>query len=111
MDAFGVFDEVLGDYESYVNAFLDIQDERVRDEVEKEIQDGLLWPQPWLAPNPAFESGGTVSELADQGVLHPKARDIFRVRINDRMTTAIANGGKGWKSFADIPAGSGSQHE
>lgn len=28
----------------------------------------------------------------------------------DRMATAIANGGKGWKSLADIPAGSGPRH-
>jgi hypothetical protein len=83
VDAFGVFDEVLGDYESFVKGFLDIQDDRARDKVEKEIGDGLLWPQPWLALNPAFESGGTVGELADRGVLHPKARDIFRARANE----------------------------
>ena len=28
----------------------------------------------------------------------------------DRMAAAIANGGKGWKPLADIPAGSGPRH-
>ena len=28
----------------------------------------------------------------------------------DRMANAIANGGKGWKSLAEIPAGSGPRH-
>jgi hypothetical protein len=28
----------------------------------------------------------------------------------DRMATAIANGGKGWKPLADLPAGQGPRH-
>ena len=80
MDAFGVLDEVLGDYRSFVTGFLNIQDDRVRAKVDTEIESGLLWPEPWLALNPAFEPGGTVGELVDRGVLHPPAREIFRVR-------------------------------
>ena len=57
--------------------------DRVRQKVQKEIDDGLLWPEPWLALNPAFEPGGTVGELVDRGVLHPAAREIFRVRTED----------------------------
>ena len=83
MDAFGVLDEVLADYQSFVNGFLNIQDDRVRQKVEREIEDGLLWPEPWLALNPAFEPGGTVGELVDRGVLHPPAREIFRVRTEE----------------------------
>jgi DEAD/DEAH box helicase len=49
----------------------------------KEIEDGLLWPQPWLALNPVFESGGTVGELVDRGAMHPKARSIFRARASE----------------------------
>ena len=73
MDAFGVLDEVLGDYRSFVTGFLNIQDDRVREKVDTEIESGLLWPEPWLALNPAFEPGGTVTELVDRGVLHPTA--------------------------------------
>jgi hypothetical protein len=46
VDAFGVLDEVLNDYESFVSGFLNIQDEAVRAKVEQEIADGLLWPEP-----------------------------------------------------------------
>ena len=80
MDAFGVLDEVLGDYQTFVTGFLNIKDDRVRAKVETEIESGLLWPEPWLALNPAFEPGGTVTELVDRGVLHPTAADIFRAR-------------------------------
>jgi ATP-dependent helicase YprA (DUF1998 family) len=82
LDAFGVLNDVLGDYRSYVTGFLNIQDDRVRAKVDAEIEDGLLWPEPWLALNPAFESGGTVTELVDRQVLYPPAREIFRVRTD-----------------------------
>src|ERR1700693_4892903 len=80
MDAFGVLDEVLDDYENFVKGFLDIKDDQIRTKVESEIEGGLLWPEPWLALNPAFEPGGTVSDLVEKGVLHPDATSIFRVR-------------------------------
>ena len=66
MDAFGVLNDALADYRSFVTGFLNIQDDRVRAKVDDEIEDGLLWPEPWLALNPAFESGGTVTELVDR---------------------------------------------
>ena len=74
MDAFGVLDEVLGDYQNFVKGFLNIKDDQIRAKVETEIESGLLWPEPWLALNPAFEPGGTVTELVDHGVLHPDGR-------------------------------------
>lgn len=52
MDGFGVLGEVLGGYDSFVKGFLDIQDQQVRDKVEGEIKNGLLWPAPWLAHGP-----------------------------------------------------------
>ncbi len=84
MDAFGVLDEVLADYQSFVEGFLNIQDEQVRAKVDAEVEGGLLWPEPWLALNPAFESGGTVSDVVERGVLHPTAREIFRVRADEQ---------------------------
>ena len=83
MDAFGVLDEVLTDYKSFVQSFLNIQDDKVRAKVDAEIEDGLLWPEPWLALNPAFEPGGTVGELIARNVLQPAAREIFRIRTDE----------------------------
>lgn len=80
MDAFEVLRRVLDDYMSFVNGFLDIRNDRVRDKVTKEIDGGLLWPEPWLALNPSFQLGGTVTDLVEQGLLHPTCREIFRHR-------------------------------
>ncbi len=91
MDAFGVLEKVLGDYQSFVSGFLNIRDQDVRRKVETEIENGLLWPEPWLALNPAFESGGSVSELVADGVLHPEAERIFRARTEgDRIGREIS---------------------
>jgi len=83
VDAFGVLGKVLGDYKSFVEGFLNIRDPEVLEKVETEIDNGLLWPEPWLALNPAFESGGSVSELVTAGVLHPDAAGIFRARSEE----------------------------
>ncbi|UAK32349.1 DEAD/DEAH box helicase [Nocardia asteroides] len=83
MDAFGVLDRILDDYQAFVSGFLNIRDAEVKHKVETEIANGLLWPEPWLALNPAFEPGGTVSELVDHDLLHPGAREIFRIRTEE----------------------------
>ncbi|ODR08035.1 DEAD/DEAH box helicase [Mycolicibacillus koreensis] len=86
MDAFGVLGEVLDDYRNFVTGFLEIKDDQIRAKVESEIADGLLWPEPWLGLNPAFESGGTVSELIERKVLHAEAANIFRARTEQDPT-------------------------
>ncbi len=78
MDAFGVLDDVLDDYASFVQGFLNIRDSKVLGKVEREVENGLMWPEPWLALNPAFLPGGTVGELVDRGLLHPTTREIFQ---------------------------------
>jgi ATP-dependent helicase YprA (DUF1998 family) len=83
VDAFGVLDDVLGDYESFVRGFLNIRDPEIRAKIEQEVFDGLLWPEPWLALNPAFAPDGTVSELVDAGMLHPTCREVFRHRTDE----------------------------
>lgn len=83
MDAFGVLDRIVDDYQAFVSGFLNIKDPEVKQKVESEIANGLLWPEPWLALNPAFEPGGTVTDLVDRELLHPATREIFRVRTED----------------------------
>jgi hypothetical protein len=80
MDAFAALGEVLEDYKAFVRGFLNIRDPEILAKVQREVDNGLMWPEPWLALNPAFEPGGTVSELVDRGLLHPDNRGIFRGR-------------------------------
>lgn len=72
MEAFDVLDEVLGDYESFVKAFLGIQDERVRDEVEKEIQDGRCGLSPDSRSTPRLNPAERSTNWPTKGFCIPK---------------------------------------
>jgi hypothetical protein len=50
--------------------------------LDRRNEDGGQWPEPWLSLNPNFESGGSVDELVESGLLHPEAAKIFRTKAN-----------------------------
>ena len=83
MDAFDVHRHVIADYADYTKSFVRIADERVRTRVEQELAQGLLWPEPLLQLNPAFEPGRSVDELVAEGVLHEECARIFRAKSHD----------------------------
>lgn len=78
MDVFSVRDQLVDDYRRYAQSFLTIKDERIRGHVEDELDEGLLWPDPPLQLNPAFETGGYIEDLVAEGVLHEECTRIFR---------------------------------
>ena len=69
MDVFDLRDQLVTDYAQYVRSFINIQDERVGETVERKLQEGALWPEPLIQLNPAFEPGASVPELAERNVL------------------------------------------
>jgi superfamily II DNA/RNA helicase/very-short-patch-repair endonuclease len=79
LDVFKLRDQLVEDYRHYAESFLAIKDERIREHVERDLDDGLLWPDPALQLNPAFESGGQIDELVGEGLLHAECSRIFRV--------------------------------
>lgn len=79
MDVFGLRDRLVDDYSSYIQSFIQICDDRIRDLVDSELKSGLLWPDPLIQLNPSFEPGHRSDELVDEGVLHEECRRIFRI--------------------------------
>jgi len=79
MNVFELRDHLIDDYRRYVTSFLAIRDPRIRERVENSLTEGRLWPEPRVGLNPAFESGGWVDDLVDEGLLHEACRTIFRV--------------------------------
>jgi ATP-dependent helicase YprA (DUF1998 family) len=67
-----------------------IRDQPIADRVDRELEDGLLWPDPIVQLNPAFEPGGTVDELVAQGLLHERCAQIFRRDKSAADTTGAA---------------------
>ena len=78
MDAFRVHEQLIQDYRSFTEGFVEIQDQRIRQHVEQQAAQGAQWPPPWLALNPAFAPGGRIDELVAGGLLHPECERIFR---------------------------------
>lgn len=82
MDVFQLRDQLIHDYGQYARSFVEISDSLIRRHVDDELEKGLLWPEPLVQLNPAFEPGGYIDELVDRGLLHSECRSIFRIKPN-----------------------------
>ena len=78
MDVFDLRRRLVDDFADYTRSFVVIRDERIRERVDRELAEGLLWPHPIVQLNPAFESEDTIDDLVDEGLLHERCRSIFR---------------------------------
>jgi superfamily II DNA/RNA helicase len=78
MDVLRTHEQVVEDYASYIQSFLNIADPAIRAKVESKLSEGRLWPEPLLQFNPAYESAGTVEAVAANGVLHSSIPDILK---------------------------------
>ena len=79
MDVFKLRDQLISDYGSYSSSFINILDDHIREHVEQEINEGLLWPDPLIQLNPSFQQGASIDELVNERFLHEECGNIFRV--------------------------------
>jgi superfamily II DNA/RNA helicase len=78
VDVFEVHGQLIQDYRAFTSGAINVLDERIAAEVQRGLDVGEQWPDPWLSLNPSFASGGSVSELVQAGLLHPECERIFR---------------------------------
>jgi ATP-dependent helicase YprA (DUF1998 family) len=78
VDVFDLRQRLVDDYANFTRSFVVIRDDRIRERVDHELEAGLLWPDPIVQLNPAFEPGGTIDDLVAENVLHEHCRQIFR---------------------------------
>ena len=90
MDVFALRDRLVSDYEEFTRSFITVRDPRIGEVVDRELADGLLWPESLIQLNPSFAPGASIDELAAEGVIHDANRAIFR-----RNKTEGAGGGAG----------------
>lgn len=83
MDVFELRDSLIADYSGFVRSFIHIRDQKIAATVEEELQRGLLWPQPLVQLNPAFQPGATIDEVVAEGVLHDECRRSFRSKKDE----------------------------
>jgi len=77
LDIFNLRNEVVSDYRRYIESFLKIREPRVDQFVHQELEKGQLWTDPLLQLNPFYKAGSTVTQLVQQGVLHPDCTQYF----------------------------------
>jgi ATP-dependent helicase YprA (DUF1998 family)/very-short-patch-repair endonuclease len=78
MKIFDFRNRLIEDYSSYVKSFIEIRDTRIREYVERTLDDGHLWPDPLIQMNPSFEPGAWIDDLVKEGVLHAECSKVFR---------------------------------
>jgi len=56
MDVFSIRNRLVKDYASYVQSFIHLRDPLISKRVYDSLTEGLLWPDPLIQLNPAFET-------------------------------------------------------
>ncbi|MCY9784215.1 protein kinase [Nocardiopsis sp. EMB25] len=78
MDVFSLHDQLIREYRAFTEGGVVIRDEAIADFLRDDLDDKSQWPDPWLSLNPFFDSGGTVTELISEGLLHAETAHIFQ---------------------------------
>ncbi|MFH5833859.1 DEAD/DEAH box helicase [Halalkalibaculum sp. DA384] len=108
MDIFDIHQQIIGEYESFVESFIDIKDEKIRQKVDQELSEGKLWPEPLIQFNPSYKKGESVENLCKKGVLHPEVNNIFKgYDLYDHQVKALEFGTKGEDFIVTSGTGSG----
>lgn len=108
MDVLSTHAKVVEDYAKYIQSFLNIADPEIHATVEARLSEGRLWPEPLLQFNPAFESAGTVAEVAAKGIIHPDLVSILKgYSLYRHQVDAIQLGAAGKDFIVTLGTGSG----
>ena len=113
MNIFTLHEQIISDYRSYIESFVNIQDDEIRAEVTRALTDGRLWPEPLLQFNPAFRTVSNIEQPIQEGWLAPQLKDVFwdsraneSYRLYQHQQEALKLGSSG-KSFV-VTSGTGS---
>src|ERR1700691_6514842 len=79
MDVFDLDDKLLVDYCRFARSFTPIRAKDIREGVDRIYGTNHFWPDPLISINPHFEKGPLVSDLVNEGLLHPHTAQIFRI--------------------------------
>ncbi len=77
MDVFSLSERIVADYGAFSRSFTPIRSPDISTYVDAEYDSGRFWPEPLIQINPRFQSGGSISELVADGLLHRDAGSIF----------------------------------
>jgi len=77
-DIFITHSDILEDYKNYIQSFINIYDDDIREKVRSDLESGKLWPEALIQFNPAFEVAGDINTLVEQESFDPSLSHIFK---------------------------------
>lgn len=80
MNIISFHENIINSYRSYIESFIHIKDIDIREKVAGEIRNGKLWPEPLVQFNPTFQTDVSLTDLIEEGLLHPELARIFSNR-------------------------------
>src|SRR5262249_35699649 len=69
---------LVDDYAGYTRGFIRAGEPRLREFIDRQLDEGVLWPEPLIQLNPAFEPGESIDELVARRELHAECSRVFR---------------------------------
>jgi len=81
MNIFDIHSSVMKNYADYIQSFVNISDDEIREHVDNELKEGKLWPQPLLQFNPAYKLAGSADSFQDP----PLNRELKTVLKNYKL--------------------------
>lgn len=96
MNVFDLHKNIMTDYKAYIESFVNIGDDRIRQLVTDEISNGKLWPEPLIQFNPSFRSGVGLNDLIAESLIHPELNNVFRdYTLYEHQAEALRKGAEG----------------
>ncbi|MET6989139.1 DEAD/DEAH box helicase [Sediminicola arcticus] len=93
MDAFKTHSQVITNYREYLNSFINITDERIKEEVRKAFESDGFIPDPLIQFNPSFKKGKSLQDLYTEGLINKKLGKSFgNYNLYSHQTEAIQIG-------------------
>lgn len=97
---FDIQQSIVSDYQEYVNSFINIRNDSIREAVQSDIDTGKLWPEALIQFNPSFEHGDSVHSLIDDNIFHSEIQNVFSYPLYKHQVDAIKLGNEN-KDFTD----------
>lgn len=108
MNIIELYENLKGSYKRYLESFITIKDERIKDKVRDSIKNEELWPKALIQFNPNFAKGIGVKELIAKGLpIHKDLEHFFDKPFYKHQQEAIELGCQDREFIVTSGTGSG----
>ena len=108
MKIFDLHKSIISDYSGYIKSFINIKDDKIKAVVDKDLDEGRLWPDPLIQFNPTFEKGKSIDGLIAEGKVDSGLSKVFKgYKLFKHQVEAIEKGVAGESFIVTSGTGSG----